>query len=251
MNQSMLIAIRVFALVLVLLAFPLVPAKPAFAACPILSGTDAVYKFAGMYEVVSGVQGVYGSLRAYNPTPVFYQTTFWTMLDNNSTTSRWAQVGWRKLPGWSTEYVWRQYTDDNGVHHDLYYNASLDTWTGTPSTIPASPEAYQVLYVSGSPGTFWFYYAAGSPNGVQNFWVPSRANAMGETGNYAAPDKGDHAPGDLNNRIYGDNLLKMVGGTWVDLSPPADHPIKEGHMDADRVGAQGVGFRVWDKRCSE
>jgi hypothetical protein len=211
-------------------------------------GTNNNYKFVGGQESVASIQGVQGLLDSYNPTPVFGQTCFWVMLAN-SDGSRYAQVGWIKVAGYSQEYIWVQYRDDAGTRYDRFYDTGSSDWYDTPQSVPSGSKQYTITFVSNTPNVFSLSYDNGTAKTFSCTWTPDRLCVEGETMNYDSPDKGDHVPGDLNNRIQAQQLQKKVNGNWVSASltyPPA----QDGNGWYDNNVTTSPGFRCWDTRCS-
>ena len=170
----------------------------------------------------------------------------------------YAQVGWAKEDDDSTEYVFLQYTDEDGENvWTRYYNASTDLWARSPATQPSSSKEYTVTWVAGSgggePHQFQFVYDGGRIYAANLNWEPEGWQVMAETLNFRSvspTDKGDHAAGDTTNKIHADDIeLYDTAVGWHDVEYYI-HIKPEGNHDTDTVGVTDTGFRVWDKRCA-
>jgi hypothetical protein len=82
---------------------------------------------------------------------VFQGTAFWVMLTADEA---YAQTGWAKEGNDSVEYVFLQYTDENGDNLvTKYYNASTGQWQGSKATQPPSSKEYNTTWVEGTGET--------------------------------------------------------------------------------------------------
>lgn len=94
----------------------------------------------------------------------------------------------------------------------------------------------------------------GTSHNATLYWEPAEWQTMAETLNFesASPtDKGDHTAGDTSNKIHADDIeLYDTTDGWENISAYI-HLTPEGNHDTDTTGITGVGFRVWDTRCSD
>lgn len=167
----------------------------------------------------------------------------------------YAQTGWAKEGNDSVEYVFLQYTDENGDNLvTKYYNASTGQWQGSKATQPPSSKEYNTTWVEGTGGNhqFQFRYDGGTSNNATVSWEPTEWQVMAETLNFdtASPDnEGDHTAGHDSNRIHADDIQKYdtTSGWHNDFS--YIHISPEGNHNTDTTGVTNVGYRVWDVRC--
>ncbi len=192
---------------------------------------------------MSSVQGISALLTAYNPSPIYQYCSFWVMLCNPGS-NKYAQVGWVKWTGMQNEYVWAEFTDDNGTYYQFFYNKQLNTWVwNQPSTIPASIEGYFVTYTAGTPGTISMQYDNSPLLTYHGNWVPNHLQVYGETHNYGAANAGDHMPGDTANKVSASQIMKRVNGSWSWASLTM---YQQGWGTYETNANHG--FNIWDTR---
>ena len=199
-----------------------------------------------------------GDLWNYNPDPVFNDVSFWVLLSTN-TGDKYAQVGWGKGSGDSVEYVFAEFDDTStNTHTRYYYHSDTNSWTQKKGASPTQSETYKVTWVRLS-GTHQIQVAYGNSSILTHAvdWEPGNYEIMGEVHNYQSGqgvNKGEHSPGHggtPGNRIHAENLqvYGVNGLGWQDVSPTRTR--EQGNMSIDQTGVSGVGFRIWDNRCTE
>ncbi len=113
--------------------------------------------------------------------------------------------------------------------------------------MPNAEKLYELYKFSGA----WkFRYDHGTVYSYSTSWDPDHLVVGGETLRYkvvSETKKGDHAPGDEDNRIEMNTIKKNVSGTWSD----ADTSIgfSDDPMEMDLNASPGEAFRIWDSRC--
>ena len=204
-------------------ATPTPTATATNAECPIDEGVQD-YQWSGFSNASSsytlGTRAIRADLWNYNPAPVYGDVSFWVMLAD-STGENYAQVGWGKTEDDSVEYVFGEFTGENGFER-WFYDAEDDEWVGTESTQPPSSKSYKVTWVEGTSGDhqIQIVYDGSTSQDVTVSWTAVGYHVTGEVHDYQSvvgTDKGDHSPGHggvdgVNaNRIHAENIQAVRG----------------------------------------
>ena len=188
----------------------------ALADCGLQRGqTSIAHVGAGRHQ--ANVTGLWASLWNYNPLPTppqpYGAAFFWVMLHTYGTPGGYAQVGYRKDSGDSTEYVWLEYQDGSNPYVDMFWHSTSPYWRSYKGTEPDAAHYYKIEYdVIGSDKKYTMYYEyGGTYYGYQVYmgWTPDEIKVLGETYN-----TGDHTPGDTGNKIQANYNKYRSSGTW-------------------------------------
>ena len=261
-SQGWVIGFPFIALLLIVVMGGLALTQPrvASAACSISSGNSGGWH-AGFHKIgedyTLSTRAIKSDIWNYNPTPVFDDVSLWVMIINPDR-DRYAQIGWGKDDGDSVEYVFREYTDNDGDWHRDYYDASAATWGGSKATQPPSSKEYRMTWVynNSTDHQLQFVYDNGTVGTKTVDWDVSDWAAEGEVHNFevvSGTDKGDHSPGHEMGgeiKVHNMKLYGVNGGGWAD--PPSGYDdVEQANMGIDATSVTGIGFRIWDIRCDE
>ena len=169
--------------------------------------------------------------------------SFWVMLTDFI---NYAQVGWYKQEDYSREYVWSQYSYNNGSNWtNKFYNPSTGEWQSTPHTQPPSVKEYVVTWSANSSAKqIRMQYDGGTTQNITVSWTPTAWQSYAEILNYGTPNEGTHVPGDTSNKVRSSDIEYRHNGSWTNATVS---PTTEGH---GAVLSVANGFKVWDTRCS-
>ena len=257
-TQSLVTAIPIIGLLFLftLVGFSLSKPSVTHAACSISSGNTGHW-FGGFFDTTPNytlsTRAVKADIWNYNPGPIFDDTSIWVMITEDGT-SDYGQIGWGKDSGDSVEYVFAEYTD-GGSGFRAFYDAPNDEWIGTKTTQPPSSKLYTATWVDASPDNqLQFIYDGSAIWTASVDWIADTWDVSSEVRSYeavAGTDKGDHSAGGTSNKIkaHGIKIYGASGAGWAD--PSGYSSSFEANMSSDTTSVTGVGYRIWDNRCSE
>jgi hypothetical protein len=209
---------------------------PEVSGCSVGQGSQPNVKWVGGQQTPSVTPyAARATIDAYNPSPVYDVTSIWIMLVGNP---QYAQVGWRKDVGATTESVYDEYQDNSG-----------HPWIDFHNTPQGTNETYKVTFAGSG---YQFCWNEGcSWNTHPATWVPGTVENFGEIQNYIyynpPPSAGDHSPGDV---FYAVNSVSVgwqnSSGVWYNAN------LSSWRADADyqeRYIWDGHDWQTWDSRC--
>ncbi len=245
------------------------PARADSACTSLPTDTNYVYSwFTGGHQLHPGVTltDTRGYLRTYNPfaantpDPYMGDSSAWIMLDE-STTGRYAQVGWAKTP-----------TSPSRLRPVVFVQVKYDPnlpprndWFTSPT--PSVPDVWFYQVTTNRAGS-WTFYWAGPPsyevvpletiNSSLYAFGPDEHQAFSEVHNYT----GDQLAGDNGAHMTFRNIAWADGFTWYGSafggsSNPYVYgdPVPAGGPDRGNAGfdkiswTDGSNFDTWDSRC--
>lgn len=184
-------------------------------------------------------------LSSYNPSLVYIASSAWTSLEQNNTAAYLiAQIGWLHDTTSNNEFVFAQWTDNNG------HFSSIHSFYTTPS----GTNNYAV-YRQGN-GTYDLEWTGGYtllPSNVN--WGPDTVANMGEVDGYHNGN-GDHFPGNNTTPVvfsnanwtdqYSTNHIASLTYYAANGSYNGGNAPSYGYL----YNWSGSKFEIWDSRCS-
>ncbi len=185
-------------------------------------------------------------------------SSFWVML-NYTEDAYWAQVGWIKWGGYSTESIFLQYLNNSHYPVIRYLNCSSNTWQTTPACEPSSSKNYQVEYSSGNQKFSFTVNGYSAWESGQVSWTANEFEVGAEIrdgyhGDTTSELGKDHSPGHLSNHIHAEDINVAWAGVGVqDGVLTGDYTqMHYQHVEKDPgYSSQDNWFRPWDDRCDQ